>query len=302
VANLEPGPVKIEAYVDKALATPKETIIFEVVFRYPADLGATPPEFFSQIGGMRVLDVDENDPTPDERDPTMLVAKRRLQLKADLTGTYILPAIHWPYTYQGKNYEAVTGEIFLEISAEGTGQDARVALSKELKDLKPLRLPHAPWKNAVAIVWILWALGILLIIWRLRAARKIKVKVVLPREQVQLDLKALKNLLALEAWDASVMKTLAFGISAALRNYAEAEFKWPVREATWPQIQGIADTAWPDLLVILEPLEVVKFSKVVWPQQAAAASLDAAQTWVEKNTVRPQTPSAKTAQKDEDFL
>ncbi len=280
------GPAKIEAYVDKALATPKETITYEVIFTYPKDLTAALPEFFGQIGGMRILDFEESPPQVDERHPDQLMAKRRLQLKADLTGTYILPAIHWSYTYHGQNYAAHSGEIFLEISAEGTGADPSKAISTSLKDIKPLRVPHAPWKFSVGAIWLGWlVLMALLLLLRRRWGKGPAGLPLNPRVAVQLALTNLRPLLDAPAWPNQAMKQVAFTISEALRHFIDEEFHYQSSEATWPQLKkmqgALAPADWQELLKILEPLEEIKFADRFWPQTAAQKHWQIAETWVQ---------------------
>ena len=313
-----PGPVKIEAYVDKALATPKETITYDVIFYYPADLNAALPEFFGQIGGMRILDFAEEPPKADERHPQQMIAKRRLQLKADLTGTYILPAIHWDYTYQGQNYTAHSGEIFLEISAEGTGANPDAALSTSLKDIKPLRLGQAPWRFYLGGIWALW-LMLMVAIWMLdfRKKKSVLSANLSPSVVVKTELANLRPLLEAKAWPPDAMKKVAFTISATLRNFIDAEFNYQSSEATWRQLQklqgDLAPQDWANLLKILAPLEEVKFANKFWPQQEAQNYWQQADTWadgqiavIEQRKRATQAAAegkkAPSTEKDDDFL
>ena len=318
VPTLPPGPVKIEAYVDKALATPKETITYDVIFYYPADLNAALPEFFGQIGGMRILDFEEEQPKADERNPQQMVAKRHLQLKADLTGTYILPAIHWDYTYQGQNYTAHSGEIFLEISAEGTGANPEAALSTSLKDIKPLRTAQAPWRFYLGGIWALWLI-LMTALWLVgRRQKKSALSAALtPSAMVKTELSNLRPLLEARDWPPTAMKKVAFTISAALRNFIDAEFNYKSSEATWRQmqkLQGDLDPAdWANLLKILAPLEEIKFANKFWPKEEAQKYWQQADTWADGQIARLEqqkqaaqaaaagkTPAA--AEKDDDFL
>lgn len=235
-ASPEP-PVKASSAVDKAVATTGDVITFTVVVDYREEIQAEVPEPGADIAGLRIIDTGRD---PLERVRDRRIERRWYKVRADLVGSYILPAVTVTYrSAEDATAEPTTlqtSEIFLEVKSvlpkEGEATDIR--------GLKPLvRSRHTPWLaiggGAAGLALTSAAVFLLL----LRRRRRVSLPSIPPHE---IAYAAINELRKTDFSDREALRRYYFALSAVIRAYVEARFSLNATDLTTEEIQArIAD-------------------------------------------------------------
>jgi hypothetical protein len=160
-------------------------------------------------------------------------SQRWYELRADFTGSYVLPAVTLAYTdSEGKDEKAETKQVFVEIeSVLGQAGD-----EQDIRDLKPLekaRIEIPRW-------WVYLGLGSLLIlallvglILYLRKKRRTLEAYKTPEEIARDELQDLE---ATGLLDEERYRDYVFGLSLIFRRYLERRYHLPAAEQTTEEI------------------------------------------------------------------
>jgi hypothetical protein len=256
-------PALIKASVDKASASTFDTITYSIRLDTEPSLNLVIPETANQIKGLRVVDFDTDGPkTEDNRK----ITGKWYKLQADISGSYILPAIEIAYTSpEGKKETIKTSEIFLEIKPPvSSGESAKDA--KDIRDIKNIE-PMGGWST----MWLV-ALGALSLaiaavgtwIYVRRTRRPKTAPIIPPHEIAYRQLRELEQSGLLEKED---FKPYHFSLSTVARTYVENRFSLPVTDMTIEQIRDrikeikeLGDIPTKNYLAILEASDRVKFT------------------------------------------
>ncbi len=271
-AESKPVEPALRSSVDKALATTDDTIVFSVILTLPEAYKTLEiPHFADKIDGLRIVDPGSEE--TQNLGSGMLEKKRQLKLKADISGSYILPAISVAYT-NAKNEQKTleSSEIFLEINAKETaagGTEKGADDKEQLRDIKALS--HSP--RDYTIWWII--LGILVsatlggvLCYYLYQRYKKKAAIPLPPHEEALL--ALEKLSSDRVLDQERLKEFYYRLSGILRQYVERQYDFKARDRTLEEIKGQIPTLatleagyQQEFLSILSYADLVKFANEV---------------------------------------
>jgi hypothetical protein len=213
-------PVEVEASIDRAVATTGDVLTYIVTVNYDPAYTIDAPETGAEIAGFRIIDTRREEPrTVGDR----TVEERWYKLRADLVGSYVLPAITVRYTpgegQEGEAGEVKTSEIFVEVESvlPAEGEEA-VTDIRGLKELRPIEEPTPWWWWAVGGGALLALLG--LVIWRVRRGRKAR-PAAPPLPPHEIAFRALDALRGTDFEDPEAVRRFHFAISEVLRAYVE---------------------------------------------------------------------------------
>ena len=223
-------PVELTAQADPAKARIGEPITFRITLEIDPSISAELPEVGSRIQGLRIVDMGKEGPKSREG---RIWSQRWYALKADLAGSYVLPAVSVPYTdSEGKDQVAETKQVFVEVeSVLGLATD-----EQDIRDLKSLEKT----KREMPGWWPLLLLGILVILGLLvglilyfRRKRRTREARRTP-EEIAMD--ELENLEATGLLEEARYREYVFGLSLIFRRYLEGRFHVPAAEQTTEEI------------------------------------------------------------------
>jgi hypothetical protein len=268
-------PVVVSTRVDKAVATTGDVIRFDIEVDRAADVPAELPEVGDQIVGFRVVQFGTDAP---KEVRGRVVATRWYRLRADLVGSYVLPAVRVPYGTE----EAVASEIFVEVaSVLPESGDAT-----DIRDIKPLVRARAsvPW------VWICAGAGGLMAAvaawwwWRRRPH-----VVAPPPAAHEVAYFALNGLRQTNFQDPEEVRRYYFAISEVIRGYVERRFAINATDLTTAEImrrvqreRTFPQAAEPRLRAFLEHTDQVKFADHRPEEAEIGQTYDAALAFVEQ--------------------
>ena len=298
--------VEATAFVDRAIATTGDILTFTVRVEYDSEYEVEISEAGAEIDGFRVIDAGRQEPVS-KRGRT--VETRWYRLRADLVGSYILPAVivRFHRSVEGGGPDAVadagadavsaaearpgagdsgvlqTQEIFVEVEsvlpASGEAQDIR--------DIKPLQeLPG----SGVRLVLILLAAALAVVavgayVFVRRNRRPPQLVSVPPHE---LAFQALHRLRQIDFSSLAAVREYYFGLSAVLRTYVEGRYDLNATDLTKEEIlEGLEDLELDTadrrrLQSFLLESDLVKFAAHVPSQEEIAEIYERAFTFVEK--------------------
>ena len=222
-------PVVLSAGVDKAAATTGDVITYTVTIDQDDKAEVKAGDFGAAIAGFRLEDITDETPRAEPGRKRRVV---RHKLRADLVGSYVLPALEVPWKLGDKSDVARTPAIYVEVKTV-----LKPGEEQKLADLKPLAmLPDPPpWlpiglgAGALAL-----AGGALLLVRRRRRAPVAAAPPVPPEVLVRERLVALEGF---EAFDDEVaVRGYYFELTEAVRAYVEARFAVPATDRTTPEL------------------------------------------------------------------
>jgi len=223
-------PVEVRAEVDRAEATTADTVTFRVTLETDPTTDVSLPEIGAQIQGLRVIDMGEEP-------PTIVEGRKRIQksytLKADIEGSYILPAIRVSYKDpEGKEQTAQTAQIFVKVK----GAQPQAGQEQDLRDIKPLqKIRNDLPKGLLIALAAFLAIVSLLIFMLVRHQRRAKaMDKTLPPET--LAKKELADLFASGLLDEGHLRAFVFGLSIIFRRYLERKYQIRAAEHTTEEI------------------------------------------------------------------
>ncbi|MEM9408644.1 MAG: DUF4381 family protein, partial [Acidobacteriota bacterium] len=216
------------------------------------------------------------------------------RLRADLIGSYILPALRLDYTTAEDQTGSVeTSEIFVEVESvlpEDGG-------ATDIRDVKELRrvAEEPPW------LWIgLAALALLLAVagwwWRRRRREGPKPQPSQPAHEVAFE--ALAQLRQTDFDDLRALRRYYFEISEVLRTYVEARFGLNATDLTTeeivPRLQGLVEVHQEDLLRrFLVETDGVKYAARVPGAEQIESTYESALRFVEETVPAEDEPSER---------
>lgn len=282
-ANETREPAEVQAGVDKALATTGDLLTYTILVDYEEGLEIGWPEIGAEIAGFRIVDLGQEEQSTDGR----VEEKRWYELRADLVGSYILPAVtidvRNPKVEEESHTELVTSEIFVEVESvlptEGEVTDIR-----GLKPLEPISSSRMFWILVVGgIVLLLLGAGLIL---RYRR-KKQGVEEVLP-EPHEVAFEALRRLKKTNFEDVEAVREYYFQISEVLRTYVEGRFGLNATDLTTDEILGrmteladVPEDQRQHLRFFLLETDRVKFAAHTPSEQEISESYETALRFVE---------------------
>jgi hypothetical protein len=239
------APVVVTASVDPATATTGDVLTYRVVVEHDADLEVTIPEAAEQIGGLRVA---RSGVEPVRRKsllgsifgPERQIEVRWYELRADLVGSYELPAVEVAYRPRAADSKAAAESAVETVSSGPVAVEVESVLpgdgsASDIQDIKPLR----PAATAFPWLWVgIGALVVALVVAAIRALRR-------PRGAVSgpppipphvLAYRRLDELRGRELEDVEAVRQFYFAISGTLRTYVEARFGLNATDLTSEEI------------------------------------------------------------------
>ena len=221
-----PSPVELTAQVDKAKAKVGEPITFRITLEADPGISVDLPEVGSRIEGFRIVNMGKEGPKKREG---RIWSQRWYELRADFTGSYVLPAVSLRYTDpEGKEQTAETKQVFVEVESvlgQSTGE-------KDIRDLKPLEKA----KREIPRWWGFLLIGGLAVVGLLaglflyfRGKRKTQEAHRTPEEIAREELEHLEATGLLEE---ERYREYVFGLSLIFRRYLEGRFSLPAAEQT----------------------------------------------------------------------
>ncbi len=224
------APVELTAEVDRAEATVIDPFLFSITLEADPEISVSLPEIGPQIQGLRIVEMGKEGPKKREGKRW---SRHWYQLQADVTGSYLLPALKIPYTdKEGKEHFAETAQIFVEIKSV-LGQETE---GQDIRDLKPLQEIN----RELPLSWIFIGLGTLLLLGIAiglliyhQKRKQIREQYLPPEEKAHRELKHLEATGLLEE---ERYREYVFGLSLIFRKYLERKFQVPAAEQTTEEI------------------------------------------------------------------
>ncbi|MBF0205356.1 MAG: hypothetical protein HQK53_00560 [Oligoflexia bacterium] len=304
---------KIKAEVNKAVAKIGEEVVLTVTLITDKKLQATMPEIVGEVNGLRIIDFGE-DPVKEEEGA--LVYKKWYKLVADLSGSYILPALESRYGANAEKKVVKTAEIFIEIQAQdGVGANTTSAKggsndkdkgdgdkgkAKDIRDIKnieiiPMQFGGAQWVGIVLLIVVIAGVIFYFVYWRQRQRKAVPLPLISPWQKAFQDLRELQRSSQQSSYEA---KMYYFTMSSILRTYIEEQFSLAATDMTLEEIRSqlnnksiIDDGLKQRLLELLENCDLVKFTDLKPVGDADESIFEKAYAFVDKS--RPQDQVAE---------
>ena len=266
-------PVVVSASVASSQVPPGRPFTLTIEIDRQADATFELPDLGPRLEGLMVQDHRVEGP---ERIGERQLTRHLYDLKAPVSGTYLIPAIEAPWkTPADEVGTAGTGAILIEAGLTG-GEDSA---EQELRDLKPVAPPD-PLLTPGLMASLAGAALVLVLIagWLLRRRSADTVAPPpLPHEIARRELSALLRPTRLQDAD---QVGFSFALSATLRRYLEARFDFTAWRMPTPELlralppQLSADRQLETAIrQVLEASDEVKFSGRPVPA-------DALESWV----------------------
>ncbi len=265
-------PAELRASVDRTLATTGDLITYTVEVERDPEVEVELDEPGADIAGFRIVDLGR---APAETLASgRLLERRWYELRADLVGSYVLPALAATYSQPsrpGGDLEA--GEISVEVESV-LPEDRSEAT--DIRDIKPLR------RIDTAASWLLWAglalaavaLGLAAWWWWRRRRPDGSASEAPPVPPYDLAIRELERLRRTDFSDLRELRRYYFAVSSVIRAYVEGRFGLNATDLTTEEILGRLDG-----LARLEPLQARRLERflVATDQVKFAAHLPAAE-------------------------
>ena len=283
-------PVELEASVDKAVATTADTLRFEISIDAAKGVTLEYQEPGASIMGLRILDSGLSREGEVSVGGEIRVRQTHwYDLRGDLVGSYILPAMKLRYTGpDGLQGEVSTSEIFVEVQSvlpqDGSAQDI-----KGLKPIVRVKDPF-PWRETALIGALLFIM--VLAWWWYRRTKITTAKIPpTPHEVAYAELHQIRKL---PLGTPEERKAFCFAISETLRRYIEGRFEVGATDMT---SQEILDSTQPiidlrahrqNLHAFFDRSDGVKFASLPCQDGDIEFLYETALTVVESTTKAPE--------------
>ncbi|MYA07870.1 MAG: hypothetical protein F4060_11770 [Holophagales bacterium] len=270
-AEMKP-PAELRASVDRTVATTGDLITYTVEVERDPEVEVELDEPGADIAGFRIVDLGR---APAETLASgRLLERRWYELRADLVGAYVLPALTATYSQpSGPGGDLETGEISVDVESV-LPEDRSEAT--DIRDIKPLRRIDTPAS------WLLWAglalaavaLGLAVWWWWRRRRPDGSAPEAPPVPPYDLAIRELERLRRTDFSDLRELRRYYFAVSAVIRAYVEGRFGLNATDLTTEEILGRLGG-----LVRLEPLQARRLERflVATDQVKFAAHLPAAE-------------------------
>ena len=227
-------PAELRAAVDRATATTGDLITYEVEVERDPDVNVELADPGVDIAGFRIVDLGQD--RPQTLDSGRILERRWFQLRADLVGSYVLPAL--VATYRGPAGDVgdlETPEIPVEVESVLPADGTEVT---DIRDIKPLR------RVETGRLWLLWlglaAAGLALAAawwWRRRRRGSGGEVPEVPRiPPYDLAIQELERLRRTDFSNLRKLRRYYFAVSAVVRAYVEGRFGMNATDLTTEEI------------------------------------------------------------------
>ena len=227
-------PAELRAAVDRATATTGDLITYEVEVERDPDVNVELADPGVDIAGFRIVDLGRD--RPQTLDSGRILERRWFQLRADLVGSYVLPAL--AATYRGPAGDVgdlETPEIPVEVESVLPADGAEVT---DIRDIKPLR------RVETVRLWLLWlglAAAVLALAaawwwWRRRRGSGGDVPEVPRIPPYELAIQELERLRRTDFSNLRELRRYYFAVSAVVRAYVEGRFGMNATDLTTEEI------------------------------------------------------------------
>lgn len=296
--NLE--PVKVTAQVDKAVVTSLDEVTYTISLVATKEYSHLEiPEFGDTIVGFRVIDFGQEGPEEEDAD---IVRRRWYKLKADISGSYVLPPVSITFDLDGNEKTVSTSEIFIEIKAphssgktgaqiaDGEGESQRDGATSEAKDIRDIKaVVKTPMDLkllvGLGLVGLLFVVGFGLWFYFRRHKQRVEAPKDPPHEVAIDELMKLKGG---DLLDLGQVKEFHFSLSEIMRKYLEGQFGLPATDRTSEEIRreihslsSLNREHSQIFLVIMQDTDLVKFTDTDPGKEKSLAVLAESQRFVD---------------------
>lgn len=227
-------PAELRATVDRATATTGDLITYEVEVEHEPDVSVDLADPGTGIAGFRIVDLGQ-DP-PETLASGRIVERRWFKLRADLVGSYVLPALSATYGgAAGDGGDLATPEIPVEVESVLPVDGTEVT---DIRDIKPLRRvePGRPWLLWLGIALAVLALAAAAWWWRRRRERGDVSPETPPVPPYELAIRELERLRRTDFSNLRELRRYYFAVSVVLRAYIEGRFDLNATDLTTEEI------------------------------------------------------------------
>lgn len=308
-----PQNLTIEAALDKAQITVRDIVTYTITTRYPNGYKIVVwPQLANKINDLRIVDLGSEEAT---QVGDRWQAKKWFKLRADLSGSYVLPPVEVVYeSPDGTRATEKTGEVFLEVLAQspmtGAAPKTDETSQQDLEELMDIAEPqslgvHPYWYyfgSALGACLLLATLGF---VWHKRRKRPPELP---PRPPHEIALESLSQMKVSAGASEEEIKKFHFALSHILRQYVEQRYQLPATDRT---TEEIADLVGPiselnqesrDLLLdILKKTDRVKFTDFNPEEQWSMETLSKVATFITGTRVDLKSV-AGTQDSDNEFI
>ena len=285
------SPVRVSVQVDKAVATTGDLIEYSIEIDHAEGVVVEIPESGAEISGFRIVDTGQDPPrTEDGR----VRLRSWYKLRADLLGSYILPALVLNYTNaDGVRATLETSQIFVEVASVLPEDGA----ATDIRDVKALREIESPWPW----VWIVLGVALLCLVlgWLWWRRRSPEADAVASRPPHEIAFDALSQLRSTDFQDLASLRRYYFEISEVVRTYVEGRFGLNATDLTTeeivPRLSGLVAVEEEDRLRrFLVETDGVKFAAQRPSEAEIEATYESALLFVESTV--PEKNGQETGQ------
>lgn len=229
-------PAEMRASVDRTIATTGDLVTYTVEVERDPEVDVELDEPGADIAGFRIVDLGR---APAETLASGRILERRwYELRADLVGSYVLPALTATYSQpSGPGGDLEAEEISVEVESV-LPEDRSEAT--DIRDIKPLR------RIDTAVAWLLWTALVLAAAalalaawwwWRRRrpGGSAPEAPPVPPYDQAIRELERLRRT---DFSDLRELRRYYFAVSAVIRAYVEGRFGLNATDLTTDEIVG----------------------------------------------------------------
>ncbi len=228
-------PAELRAAVDRATATTGDLVTYEVEVEREPDVNVELADPGVDIAGFRIVDLGQDPPLT--LASGRILERRWFQLRADLVGAYVLPALAASYSEaSGGGGDLEAPEIAVEVESVLPADGTEVT---DIRDIKPLR------RVETGRLWLLWlglaaavlALAIAAWWWRRRRRGSGGEVPEVPRiPPYDLAIQELERLRCTDFSNLRELRRYYFAVSAVVRAYVEGRFGLNATDLTTEEI------------------------------------------------------------------
>ncbi len=227
-------PAELRAAVDRSTATTGDLIRYEVEIERDPEVSIELPDPGVDIAGFRIVDLG--------REPAVTLASGRIlerrwfQLRADLVGSYTLPALSAAYSDPGGDAgDLRTPEIPVEVESVLPADGTEVT---DIRDIKPLRRVETAgqWLWWIGLAAALLAAALAAWWWRRRRRRGTGASGTPRIPPWDLAIRDLERLRSTDFSNLRELRRYHFAVSAVVRAYVEGRFGLNATDLTTEEI------------------------------------------------------------------
>ena len=227
-------PAELRAAVDRATATTGDLITYEVEVERDPDVNVELADPGVDIAGFRIVDLGQD--SPETLASGRVLERRWFQLRADLVGSYVLPALSATYSGPaGDGGDLEAPEIPVEVESVLPADGTEVT---DIRDIKPLLRVGSgrPWLWWLGLAVAVLALAIAAWWWRRRRGSGGDAPEVPRIPPYDLAIQELERLRRTDLSNLRELRRYYFAVSAVVRAYVEGRFGLNATDLTTEEI------------------------------------------------------------------